>query len=117
MAVYRIGGWIPDEDGRIEVLLIGKPASAGMLQYVGAVELGPLNMLRRELDRLAKKEAAFHAFRSRRARYVVPELTVTVRSIDSDGTWLREATLIGVEGFSPRFAQACAAHKSRRLGV
>jgi ATP-dependent DNA ligase len=98
--VYRIGGWIPDQEGRIEALLVGKPASAGMLQYVGAVELGPLNMLRHALDRLATKNSPFHAFQSRSARRVIPLMNVTVRSIDTDGTWLREPTLISAQSMS-----------------
>jgi bifunctional non-homologous end joining protein LigD len=94
--VYRVGGWIADNDGRVEAVLIGKPASSGMLQYVGAVELGCIHAIQPALERLACAETSFHAFESRRARPVKPELSVVVRYLDTDDRWPREATLITV---------------------
>jgi hypothetical protein len=76
--------------------LIGKPASSGLLQYVGAVELGPIRALQPMLDKLACAETRFHAYTSRCARPVRPDLSVVVRYLDTDDRWPREATLISV---------------------
>ena len=94
--VYRVGGWIPDRDGRVDAVLIGKPASSGLLQYVGAVELGAIRVLLPALDGLACADNSFHAYTSRRARRVKPDLSMLVRYLDTDDRWPREATFNSV---------------------
>jgi bifunctional non-homologous end joining protein LigD len=60
---FQIGGWIPNDNGGIEALLVGKRASAGRLAYAGAVELGALWPLKEPLKHVERNEKSLPCFR------------------------------------------------------
>jgi bifunctional non-homologous end joining protein LigD len=95
---YVIGGWLPDPDGRLRAILLGRRVKGG-LAYAGAVEFGFSRPdLQRALESLHVRGPVL-AGAPRRARWARPEITVRVRysSLTEDGR-VRAATVVGIRG-------------------
>jgi hypothetical protein len=94
--VYRVGGWIPNTDGGVDALLIGKDTGAGRFNTLARWRWERSQGYGLTWNDWNAARRRFMHFGQKRARHVKNHLSVLIRSLDTDSTWLREATLISV---------------------